>query len=83
MEGVAKVSLVVHEVSEKILLKVSDIGSGSFPDYQGDYVVVPKVLEQVLPTKNKAMRDNLNVKEIPYHEVSNEMGTTVVIGGIM
>lgn len=47
--------------------------------YAGPYVVIPKVAEQTLPTKHKAMRDDLTVAEIPYVEVSNLHGTTVTI----
>ena len=51
-------------------------------EYSGAYTVVPKVSEQWLLTKDKVMRDDVNVKEIPYHEVSNPVGgTTVTIGG--
>lgn len=51
--------------------------------YEGDYAVIPKKIEQELYTKNKMMKDNVTVQKIPYHEVSNETGITVVIGGIL
>ena len=51
--------------------------------YEGDYTVVPKTTEQELYTKNKMMKDDVTVQKIPYHEISNETGTTVVIGGIL
>lgn len=49
--------------------------------YQGDYTVIPKSYEQNLLTKNKHMVDDVLIQEIPYHETSNESGTTVYIGG--
>lgn len=54
-------------------------GMGADP-YLGSYEVTPKNYEQVLPTKYKGMKDDLKVKEIPYFEVSNQFGTTLVIG---
>lgn len=53
------------------------------PYYEGEYVVTPKIIEQVLKTKDKSMSDDVTVKEIPYHEVSNPKGLTVTIGGIL
>lgn len=51
----------------------------SFPNYDGEYIVVPKVEEQILDTKNKITRENIEVKEIPYLETSNEYGYTITI----
>ena len=49
--------------------------------YDGDYIVIPKVIEQVLPTREKVMASDLTVKEIPTYEVSNEAGgNTFIIG---
>ena len=57
-------------------------GDGLKP-YTGDYDVIPKVVDQVLETKNLGMTDDVTVKEIPMHEVSNDYGTTIIIGGIL
>ena len=51
----------------------------SFPNYDGEYIVFPKVEEQILDTKNKITRENIEVKEIPYLETSNEYGYTITI----
>lgn len=49
--------------------------------YDGDYIVIPKVTEQVLPTREKVMVSDLTVTEIPTYEVSNEAGgNTFIIG---
>ena len=42
--------------------------------YGGDYIVVPKVTEQVLQTKEKVMSDDLTVTGIPTYQVSNPSG---------
>lgn len=51
--------------------------------YDGDYTIIPKTTEQELWTKNKMMKNDVTVQKIPYHEISNETGKTVVIGGIL
>lgn len=51
------------------------------PPYTGEYEVIPKTYdEQVLPTRNKRMINNLTVKKIPQYEVSNDSGYTLIIG---
>lgn len=51
-------------------------------EYEGPYIVTPKVEEQQLATRAKTMTDNVTVLEIPYAEVSNlSGGYTVTIGG--
>lgn len=51
-------------------------------DYKGSYEVTPSVDEQIVPTANKHMKQDLSVKSIPYYEVDNTYdGTTVIIGG--
>ena len=50
--------------------------------YEGEYEITPKTYdEQILPTKNKKMVDNLKVKKIPQYEVYNSAeGYTLIIG---
>ncbi len=63
---------------------IIDIPTGEAHDvYEGDYNLVPKVLAQSVGTKDKLMKENVTVAEIPFHEVSNETGKTVIIGGIL
>lgn len=49
--------------------------------YLGPYRVTPKAKgEQVLKTKDRVMKEDITVLEIPYYEVSNgSNGTTVFI----
>ena len=49
--------------------------------YKGTYEVTPKVHPQSLPTKNKVMKEDVSILEIPYYETSNLFGKTVYIGG--
>lgn len=58
------------------------IVSDKYPAYEGDYVVTPKLEEQVLSTKNTSMLDDVTVEEIPVVRVSNPSGgKTCTIGG--
>ena len=60
------------------------ITNGVVHYYDGEYEVTPMPFtSQILPTVNTVMRDNLNVHEIPYYEVSNlSGGITATIGDI-
>lgn len=50
--------------------------------YEGAYEVTPKIYEAVeLPTRDRLLRDDVTVKQIPQYEVSNEAGGTTLIMG--
>lgn len=51
-------------------------------EYTGAYSVTPSFSTQTLPTNNKQLREDIVVTEIPTYEVSNETGTTFIIGQI-
>lgn len=54
---------------------------GHLPWYEGEYVVAPRTVEQVLETKNKSLRDDVTVEAIHYSSVLNPSGgQTVNIG---
>ena len=49
--------------------------------YEGSYEVTPHIGGQILPTKEKTMRDDLTVNAIPYAETTNiGGGYTATIG---
>lgn len=56
------------------------IGGVEYPDYSGEYEITPQVESQTLQTKNRILRENMQVKEIPYYETSNLYGETIYIG---
>lgn len=60
-------------------------GSLSMPvgyeDYTGPYEVTPKVKSQSLSTADKHMARDVTIEPIPYYEVSNQNGKTIIIGG--
>lgn len=58
------------------------ISSETHEEYHGIIEVIPQVDNNVvLNTANKIVNDDITVLPIPYYEVSNIDGTTVVIGG--
>ncbi len=57
----------------------TEMGS-EYDFYDGEYEFVPKTVPQTAETKNKTLKDNITVLSIPYFEVSNTDGTTVIIG---
>lgn len=68
-------------VDEPLIGSISSQIGPPVDPYEGDYVVIPKFTEQVLPTKDKTMQDDMVVKEIPTAEVSNPAGgLTLTIG---
>ena len=50
------------------------------PPYRGDYIITPKVDEQIMATRQKVMFDDVTIKAIPYYETANVYGTTIYIG---
>lgn len=68
--------------SEEFVIDFGEITyiNHDYDPYLGPYEVTPLAFqEQVLPTKDKNMTDDVTVFEIPYDEVTNIHGTTVVI----
>lgn len=49
--------------------------------YEGQYELTPSAQAQFFDTKDKRMVDDLTVKAIPYFDVANEYGRTIIIGG--
>ena len=54
---------------------------GDVDPYTGEYIVIPRVYEQILETARKTMSDDVTVTEIPVTRTSNPQGgLTVLIG---
>nr|DAL41150.1 MAG TPA_asm: hypothetical protein [Caudoviricetes sp.] len=52
-----------------------------YKEYLDEYRVTPKVSSQTLPTSDKHLSQDVVVDPIPYYEVSNQNGKTIIIGG--
>lgn len=69
----------IQQIIGKIDIPLSD--NRDISEYEGDYVVTPKVASQTLSTKEKLLHEDILILEIPYYETSNESGKTIYIGG--
>lgn len=50
-------------------------------DYEGTYIITPRVYEQTMETEDKHMQSNVRILQIPLTEVSNlSGGKTATIG---
>ena len=67
-------------VSERALRGSLSMPVG-YEDYAGPYKVTPKVGSQALSTADKHMAHDVTIEPIPYYEVSNQNGKTIIIGG--
>ena len=74
-----KMTLSQPEIKMKIApAKVVYQGGGE--PYEGVYDVTPQAKSAViLPTKDRLLSRDVNVKKIPYYETSNQTGVTVYI----
>lgn len=52
-----------------------------YKEYLDEYRVTPKVSPQTLPTSDRHLSQDVVVDPIPYYEVSNQNGKTIIIGG--
>lgn len=60
--------------------EIQRVVDGAKP-YDGEYVVTPKVEAQTLETKDKVLRENVEILKIPFFSTSNNSGgNTVYIG---
>ena len=75
-EGVLSGSIVLEEILRGSLSMPVD-----YEDYTGPYAVTPKIVSQSLNTADKHMSSDVTIEPIPYYEVSNQNGKTVIIGG--
>ncbi len=75
------IDMVLEENDDSLEMDLEEGGSLNLPYYEGSCDITPKVIPQKMETKNKAMREDVLIRQIPYEAVSNGSGTTVTIGG--
>lgn len=76
VSSVAQNDESIDAVTEVVIVH----NSGDYDYYDGTYHVIPKAYdEQILPTREKIMRDDVTVDSVPYYETHNEKGTTIYI----
>lgn len=52
----------------------------SAPEYAGPYDITPLFSAQTLPTAKRLMQQDVIIEKIPQYEVSNDYGTTLILG---
>lgn len=50
------------------------------PEYAGPYDITPLLSAQTLPTAKRLMQQDVIIEKIPQYEVSNDYGTTLILG---
>lgn len=74
-----KMTLSQPEIKMKIA-PAKVVYTGDSKPYEGEYDVTPQAKSAViLPTKDRLLSRDVNVKKIPYYETSNQTGVTVYI----
>lgn len=74
-----KMTLSQPEIKMKIA-PAKVVYMGDSKPYEGVYDVTPQAKSAViLPTKDRLLSRDVNVKKIPYYETSNQTGVTVYI----
>ena len=87
LEGEIKTkATIIGDISSKCIIGDVIVGRAVIKKdeadpYDGDYIVTPSSNSQTLETANKKMLNDVEVKAIPYYDVSNEYGRTIYIGG--
>ena len=72
-----KMTLSQPEIKMKIA-PAKVVYTGDSKPYEGVYDVTPQAKSAViLPTKDRLLSRDVNVKKIPYYETSNQTGVTV------
>ena len=73
------IELKLSERDNAIQLLCTEIAVASYDEYTGAYIAIPKTTEQYFNTKNKLLKEDFKVEEIPYEETHNAYGITAVI----
>ncbi len=78
---IPEIDMVLEENDDALEMELEEGGSLTLPYYEGSYDITPKVIPQKMGTKNRAMREDVLIRQIPCEAVSNGSGTTITIGG--
>ena len=80
LDGEEELTLTLDGEDEFLLTLTDPVGT-YVPEYDGEYEVTPRLVEQTLETNGKKMLDDVTVRVIPVTYTSNPYnGKTVVIG---
>lgn len=63
-----------------VSVRITGTAVVSAPEYAGPYDITPLFSTQILPTAKRLMQQDVTIKKIPQYEVSNDYGTTLILG---
>lgn len=63
-----------------VSVRITGTAVVSAPEYAGPYDITPLLSAQTLPTAKRLLQQNITIKKIPQYEVSNDYGTTLILG---
>lgn len=63
-----------------VSVRITGTAVVSAPEYAGPYDITPLFSAQTLPTAKRLLQQNITIKKIPQYEVSNDYGTTLILG---
>lgn len=70
--------LTISPSFTEVVVVTSDVPSGDYPFYYGDYVVTPDLESQTLETAMTILKKDVTVKAIPHYTVGNTSGGDTV-----
>ena len=79
---VAQQGAVSGRIAGAVPVRVDVAGTAvvSAPEYAGPYDITPLFSAQTLPTAKRLMQQDVIIEKIPQYEVSNDYGTTLILG---
>lgn len=75
--------MIQVRVAQQSAVSVRIAGAGPVvgaPEYAGPYDITPLFSTQILPTAKRLMQQDVTIRKIPQYEVSNDYGTTLILG---
>lgn len=84
LESEEELNILINDEEEIDISMENDVIkviSDDVEKYEGIYDITPQAFQnQELYTKDKLLKENITVKEIPFFETSNQYGNTIYIG---
>lgn len=79
---VAQQGAVSVRIAGAVPVRVDVAGTAvvSALEYAGPYDITPFFSAQTLPTAKRLMQQDVIIEKIPQYEVSNDYGTTLILG---
>ena len=79
---VAQQGAVSVRIAGAVPVRVDVAGTAvvSAPEDAGPYDITPLFSAQTLPTAKRLMQQDVIIEKIPQYEVSNDYGTTLILG---